>query len=504
MTFTNPIIPGFHPDPSICRVGSDYYLVTSTFEYFPGVPVFHSTDLVHWRRIGHCLTRKSQLNLDGLASSKGIYAPTIRHHDGTFYMTTTNVDGGGNFYVTARDPAGPWSEPVWLDREGFDPSLFFDDDGTAYYTRHAGVHDGCIAQSVLDVKAGKLVGDMREIWRGTGGIWPEGPHLYKIKGRYYLMIAEGGTEAGHSETVAVGDSPWGPFVPCPGNPILTHRTREGHAIQNLGHADIVETPAGFWGVCLGVRPVGGAFHHIGRETFLSPVTWTAEGWPFFNGKGTLELSLQAPDLTQKPWPEDPPRDDFDSGVLGLSWNHVRNPQGEDYSLTERPGCLRIHGSAVTMGDVGSPAFAGRRQTNHFCSVSARLSFDPREENEEAGIVLRSNEKNRYETALTRRGGKRIVLVRRTVKGASVEEAGPELPAARDVILSVEASPTGYRLFCQSAGGPRISLGSAETQSLSSEAAGGFTGVYVGMYATGNGKPCSVPADFDWFEYEGRE
>jgi xylan 1,4-beta-xylosidase len=390
-TYNNPILPGFHPDPSICRVGDEYYLVTSTFEYFPGVPVFQSHDLVHWRLIGHCLTRKSQLNLDGIRSSKGIYAPTIRHHDGIFYMVTTMVDGG-NFYVTAKDPAGPWSDPVWLDAEGIDPSLFFDDDGAVYYTRHAGQGDGVIVQSLLDVGTGKLAGEMREIWRGTGGIWPEGPHIYKINGKYYLMIAEGGTAAGHMETVARSGSPWGPFESFPGNPILTHRTREGHPIQYLGHADLVETQDGWWGVCLGVRPVGGAYHHIGRETFLSPVVWTGDGWPVFNGKGTLETAMPLPRLVQKAWPEEPPRDDFDAAMLGLSWNHVRNPNVRDYSLTERPGHLRLWGSEIGMGDVGSPAFVGRRQTDHFCHAAARLSFDPKSPNEEAGLALRYDEK----------------------------------------------------------------------------------------------------------------
>ncbi len=503
-TFSNPVLPGFHPDPSICRVGDDYYLVTSTFEYFPGVPVFHSRDLVHWRRIGYCLTRKSQLNLDGINSSKGIFAPTIRHSDGVFYMVTTLVDGGGNFYVTARDPAGPWSDPVWLDPNGIDPSLFFDDDGAVYYTRHEGMGDGCIVQSGLNVKTGKLEGGFRRIWKGTGDVWPEGPHLYRINGRYYLMIAEGGTGERHMVTAASSDSPWGPFTACPGNPILTHRTRPGHPIQNLGHADLVETPDGWWAVCLGVRTVGGAYHHIGRETFLSPVSWSADGWPVFNGKGTLELVMPAPKLAPKPWPEEPPRDDFDSPTLGHFWNYVRNPDAKNYSLTARPGSLRLLGSALGMGGLGSPAFVGRRQVNLFCSASARLSFDPQGENEEAGLVIRSDEKNRYEIAATRRAGKRAVFVRMTVKGASEEGPVSELPATRDIVLSVEASPTGYRLFYQIAGGLRNPLGTAETRPLSSEEAGGFTGVYIGMYATGNGRPSAAPADFDWFEYEGRE
>jgi xylan 1,4-beta-xylosidase len=185
-TFTNPVLSGFHADPSICRVGDDYYLVHSTFEFFPGVPIFHSQDLVHWRQIGHVLTRKSQLPLEKMRASGGIFAPTLRYHDGTFYLVTTNVWGTGNFYVTATDPAGPWSEPVPLDREGIDPSLFFDDDGKVYYIRHVGGGDGYIGQQVLNLATGKLDGEMKEIWGGTGGVWAEGPHMYKKDGRYYV------------------------------------------------------------------------------------------------------------------------------------------------------------------------------------------------------------------------------------------------------------------------------------------------------------------------------
>src|SRR5882724_8476694 len=189
-TFRNPILAGFYPDPSVCRVGDDYYLVTSSFEYFPGVPIFHSRDLVHWRPIGHCLTRASQLPLQNAKSSQGIFAPTLRYRDGTFYMVTTNISGGGIFYVTATDPSGPWSEPVWL-REAhgwMDPSLLFDDDGKVYYTRHDGGEHGGIVQAELEIETGKLLGEPRLIWKGTGGVWPEGPHLYKIGTYYYLLI----------------------------------------------------------------------------------------------------------------------------------------------------------------------------------------------------------------------------------------------------------------------------------------------------------------------------
>ena len=499
-TFNNPIISGFHPDPSICRVGDDYYTVHSSFEYFPGVPIFHSQDLVHWKQIGYCLTRKSQLKLDKMRPSGGIYAPTLRYHDGTFYVVTTLIDGGGNFYVTAKDPAGPWSEPIWLDRPGMDPSLFFDTDGKVYYTRHEGMGDGYIGQQTLNLKTGKLEGELKNIWRGTGGVWPEGPHLYKIKGRYYLMIAEGGTSYDHMVTVARSDSPWGPFESNPKNPILTHRNRHDHPIQALGHADLVETPEGWWAVFLGIRPQGGRFHHIGRETFLAPVSWSEDGWPVVNGNGTIEEMMPAPKLPAHPWPEETTRDEFDKAELGLQWNFLRNPYEKNFSFTERPGWLRLHGSAITMNKQDSPAFVGRRQTHLACKVATKLSFDPQHDNEEAGLVLRGNEQNHLEIGITLKDGKRQVFFRKTLNGKlnggiRYEEAGNGV-----IVLAVEASPLSYKFSFQSADGPAKSLGTADTANLSSEKVGGFTGVYVGMYATGNGQTSAVPADFDWFEY----
>ena len=220
MKFTNPVIPGFHPDPSVCRVGEDFFLVTSSFEYFPGVPLFHSRDLVHWRQIGHCLNRAAQLQLDEAWCSGGIFAPTLRHHRGRFYMITTNFCARCHTLVQAADPAGDWSDPVLLQIGGIDPSLFFDDDGRCYVS--ATGQDG-ILQAELDPATGNLLGEPRSIWAGTGGCYPEAPHTYKINGLYYLMISEGGTEYGHMETIARSASVWGPYAPCPHNPIQIGR-----------------------------------------------------------------------------------------------------------------------------------------------------------------------------------------------------------------------------------------------------------------------------------------
>jgi xylan 1,4-beta-xylosidase len=498
--YTNPIISGFYPDPSICRVGDDYYLVNSSFEFFPGVPVFHSRDLVHWQQIGYCLTRKSQLPLDKVRASGGIYAPTLRYHDGVFYMVTTNVDGGGNFYVTAKNPAGPWSEPVWLkDGGGIDPSLFFDDDGKVYYTRHEGMSDGYIAQQTINLKTGKLDGPLQNVWQGTGGIWPEGPHLYRINGKYYLLIAEGGTSYGHMVTIARSDKPFGPFESNPGNPILTHRNRKDHPIQALGHADLVETPDGWWTVCLGIRPQGGSIHHLGRETFLAPVTWK-DGWPMVNGNGTLEAELPAPKLKPHPFKELPAKDDFNGDKLALQWNFLRNPNDGDMSLTACPGYLRLNGSAISLNDQDSPAFVGRRQTDLSCSFSVKLSFVPTAPNEEAGIVVRGNEKNHYDLGLTLKDGKKKTFFRVFLNGKVIEPIHYIDVPDGDVTLSVKALPFTYEFFCQPTGGPAVNLGKTLTGDLSSEKVGGFTGVYFGLYATGNGQKNINPADFDYAQY----
>jgi len=503
--FTNPVLSGFYPDPSICKVGDDFYMVNSTFEYFPGVPVHHSKDLVHWKLIGYCLDRESQLPLKQMRASGGIYAPTIRYHDGLFYMITTNVNGGGNFYVTAENPAGPWSDPVWIDPEGIDPSLLFDDDGTVYYTRHVGGGDGYIGQCILNLETGQLEGEMKKIWSGTGGPWAEGPHLYKIDSTYYLMISENGTSYGHMVTVARSASPWGPFESNPDNPVLTHKDLDDNPIRAVGHADIVHTKDGWWMVCLAIRPQGGHFHHMGRETYLVPLEFDDNGWPVVNNNEPIEFSMPAPRLKEHPWEPVPARIDFNEGSLDLYWNYLRNPDSSNYSLNERSGFFRLKGSAVTLNDQDSPTFIGRRQTDLTCRVSTSLDFDPKSSNEEAGLVIRQNDRFHYEIGVTLREGKRCVFLRKMVDAQIVESVQyVEIPDG-PVTLSVYATPLAYEFMFRDSNEERAVLGTGITKDLSVERIGFdygmcFTGTYFGLYTTGNGIPCSVPADFDWYEY----
>jgi len=497
MPYTNPVIPGFYPDPSVCRVGADYYLVTSSFEYYPGVPVFYSQDLFNWRQIGYCLTRESQLPLHGAASSGGIFAPTIRHHQGRFYMVTTNITVGKHLLVHAASPEGPWSEPVWLDHGGIDPSLLFDDDGKVYFSSTG---PGGIWQSELDVERGTWTGEKRFLWAGTGGSYPEAPHLYRLDGTYYLMIAEGGTEYGHMETIARSSTPWGPFEPCPHNPILSHRSRSLE-IRCTGHGDLIQDHHGnWWMVFLGTRPVGyPPRYHLGRETFLAPVAWDEGGWPVVNGGQPVEAEMHVATLPPRPWDPAPARDDFDSHTLGLCWNFLRNPYPEDWSLSARPGYLRLKGSAVTLDQEDSPAFVGRRQQHLDFCASAGLDFGPQSAHEEAGLTVLMNHRHHYEVFVTRQGDERRVRVRRRI--GSLVGIVADVPApAGNLVLSISADSSAYAFAVEDGAGNRQQLAEGETCYLSTEVAGGFTGVYIGMYATGNGTRAGAAADFDWFQY----
>ncbi|WP_440117050.1 glycoside hydrolase family 43 protein [Paenibacillus sp. QZ-Y1] len=503
MNYTNPVIPGFYPDPSICRVDEDYYLVTSTFEYFPGVPIFHSRDLVHWRQIGHVLTSAEQLPLENAWSSGGIYAPTLRHYEGWFYMATTNVSGGGNFYVRSRKAEGPWSTPIYVAQDGIDPSLFFDEDGRIYFQSACNGDKGeGIYQCEIDILTGNKLTESQLIWKGTGGAAPEAPHLYKINGFYYLMIAEGGTEYGHMETIAQSADPYGPFDPCPYNPILSNRSMKT-SIHATGHADLVQIQDGsWWAVCLGFRPAAYPMrHHLGRETFLAPVTWTLDGWPIIGENGRLQPVMTGPQLPEVRWPAPEIRDHFDKPALGLDWISLRNPAPGSWSLNEHPSHLVLHGSSISLNDRGNPAFVGRRLSHFLCNMAALLDFEPIVDDEEAGLTVFMNEKYHYDLAIKRLDGQKKIIWRRTVGSLRTEQVldcdnGP-------VILNVHADREQFTFSIQQGSSEEQRIGSGETHLLSTEVAGGFTGVIVAMYGYAPSED-STPALFDWFDYEPQD
>lgn len=498
MKYKNPIIPGFYPDPSICRVGEDFYLVNSSFAYSPGVPIWHSKDLIHWQQIGHCLTRNNQLQLDESPMSGGIYAPTLRYHNGRFYMVTTNIDNGGHFYVWSDDPTGEWSDPIFVDQPGIDPSLFFDDDGKVYFTSTGDLHSNGIYQFEIDIETGQKLSDTRLVWEGTGGAFPEGPHIYKVNGYYYLMCAEGGTEYGHMVTIARSKTPYGPFESCPSNPILSHRSLRSF-IHATGHADLVEAQDGsWWAVFLGIRPVGGLppyRHHLGRETFLAPVHWTEDGWPIIGNNGMVELEMEAETLPTVEGEEEPEVDHFDGVQLGMKWNFIRNSQNVDWSLVKRKGWLTLSGSKVRLTDKGTPAFIGCRQQHFDCDISTRLEFDPLE-GDEAGLAVYMNEKYHYSIGLTKVDGSNKITCRRQVGSLTVETHSLSVKGSI-VDLRIKALPEKYLFFYKCQGQEWDLLGEAETHLISTEVAGGYTGVYVGMY---NYSPAGTNAYFDWFKY----
>jgi xylan 1,4-beta-xylosidase len=514
-TFHNPILPGFYPDPSICRVNEDYYLITSTFEYFPGIPVFHSKDLVHWNQIGHVLDRSSQLELDSIRPSGGVYAPTIRYNNGTFYVINTLVGKKGNFVVTAKNPAGPWSEPHWIENApGIDPSLFFDDDGKAYYTgniRLDSIPKDSKYRSIwlqeIDLTAMKLVGE-RTIILNEGALHgannAEAPHLYKVNGLYYLMIAEGGTGDNHAVTIFRSKNLRGPYEGNKKNPILTHRhLGSDYPIACTGHADIVETQAGeWWMVMLGVRPYGGFHYNLGRETFLASVVWQ-DGWPVVNpGYGRVLQESVAPNLPPWPIPSTPSCDNFDGTALGFSWNFIRTPRENFYSLADRPGFLRLRLRPEMLSKWENPSFVGRRQQHINFSAATAMEFVPKNENESAGLVLLQNSDFQFRIEVLRPA--KDNCVRLTKRHGGKEETLAEVPATnKRIYLKVEAIGQDYNFYVAFVAGDwKVLKEHVDGRTLSRTNAGGFVGTYIGLYASSNGAASKNVSDFDWFEYKG--
>ncbi|MFC2089996.1 glycoside hydrolase family 43 protein [Bacteroidota bacterium] len=493
ITYTNPVIPGFYSDPSICRVGDDYYLVTSTFEYFPGVPVFHSKDLVNWKQIGHCIHRVEQL-----PNGQNIFAATIRYHAGTFYMITTNVVNGGNFYVTATDPAGPWSDPVWVDIPGIDPDMFFDDDGKSY------VISSPFILYEIDLETGKLLTEGRKIWHGAGGRYAEGPHIYKKDGFYYLMAAEGGTEEAHSETIARSNTIWGPYTENPANPILAHANAAGQdkLIQGLGHADIIQAHDGSWWIVFhGYRKsVPYPVHHIlGRETCLAPVSWPKNGWPVVNGNGTASVNMTCETLPLKPFPEEQSRDEFNSDQLSLEWNFIQPPANKNAFFKLGNGSLHLTGLPTIIGDPGTPAFVGRRLQHMTFTATTQIEFDPVTDKEEAGLILLNN--GQHFDVLIKRSGKNKVLYVKLQFGSIVYTSEEITLKDGPVKLRISGNDGSF-IFSYTQDSDYVDIEKVDTRYLSTETVGWFTGVYVGLYATGNGKQSRTAASYDFFEYKG--
>ena len=486
----NPVIAGYHPDPSVCRVGSDYYLVNSSFQYFPGVPIYHSKDLVNWTLLGNVLDRESQLPLKGASSWLGIYAPTIRYHAGTYYMITTNVGNVGNFMVTARDPRGPWSEPIWLQQQGIDPSLWFE-DGKCYMVSNP---DNTIMLCQIDPKTGKQLTESKALWRGTGGRYPEGPHLYKQDGYYYLLISEGGTELAHRLTIARSRNIDGPYEANPANPLLTNCSMAGQGmqIQGTGHGDFVQAPDGsWWVVFLAYRNFGGSYHHLGRETCLAPVEWKAGEWPVINGHQPIDTLMQVTTLA----PQQPrafhARTLFDR-PLGPEWVYLQNPIAQHYQMIGGRLQLTAHGSLT---DNRQPTFVGRRQESANIVAETELSAEALDAGTEAGLTVYQIHDGHYDLALQKQPTGAVTVTAKyrakSLTGGTMVPCGPK----DQIRLRITSDGLEYCFLYAVGGGEFQELARYDCPMVSTEVVGGFTGVTIGMYADGKGS-----AAFNYFDY----
>lgn len=510
--FYNPILAGFYPDPSIAGANGDYYLVTSSFAYFPGIPIFHSKDLVNWTQVGHVLDRPSQLNLDSLGLSRGVFAPAIEYHDGIYYVLNTLVDAGGNFMVTATDPAGDWSDPIWLPEvEGIDPSIFFDDDGKIYILNNADPEGESLYQGhkaiwiqEYDASAQKIINKKMIIDGGVDisqqPIWIEAPHLVKINEEYILLAAEGGTGPEHSEVVFKSNSPWGPYVPYENNPILTQRHLDKarpFPVEYAGHADIVETQNGeWWAVFLGVRPYEWQYFNTGRETFLLPVEWI-DGWPvILQGDEPVPYKVKKPDLPQQPSAGIPINgnfvlfEDFDEPALDDYWIFIRTPREEWFNLNSNPGSVSIKSRPHPLSGRGQPSFIGRRQQHAYAEVSTAMQFEPKSVGDIAGLTAFQGEHFYYLIALglDESNQKTVFLEKRN--GQESNEASEiiasvpvQLPEGQNLYLKIEAKGKFYDFYYATEEGAwQLLMANADGTILSTEVAGGFVGTVFGLYA----------------------
>lgn len=512
--FYNPILPGWYSDPSICTNGEgDYFLVTSTFTYFPGVPIFHSKDLVNWKQIGHILDRPSQLvNMNGQNVSGGIFAPAISYnpHNKTYYMITTNV-GAGNFFVKTQDPFGEWSDPIMLPEvTGIDPSFFFDDNGDAYIINNDDAPDNkpeysghrTIRIQKFDIKNDKTVGP-RLILVNKGArpedkpIWIEGPHMYKINGKYFLMSAEGGTGGWHSEVIFRGDSPMGIFIPWKNNPILTQRhldSKRPNPVTCAGHADLVQTKEGdWWAVFLACRPIDNRFENLGRETFMIPVKWSEDGFPYMTqGEDLIPLVEKREGVkrdTTVTFGNFEICETFDGTTLDMAWMTLRGPASDLYSLTETPGYLTLKCTDVSASEKKTPAFVCRRMQHHKFECTTRMLFDPSDDTEAAGLLLFKDENHQYFLAVRKTDTGKSVFLEQIGKLETKILASQVINQDTKVIdLKVVSEGTHYDFFYSVKNENWNSLCShIDAGYLSTATAGGFTGSVIGLYALSQAK-----------------
>lgn len=479
MKYCNPVLKGFYPDPSVCCVDGVYYMVCSSFQYFPAIPLFESDDLVNWRQIGHVLTRPTQIALADVPSSGGVFAATIRHHDGRFYVTTTNNTTQQNFYVWTDDIRTAWSDPITVEQDGIDPSFFFE-DGKTYFMSTGRDDFGVsgIIQSQIDLQTGKKLTPSRCVWKGTGGRYVEGPHLYRFGEYYYLLASEGGTEYGHMLTLCRAKSPWGPFENCPHNPILTNRNKAPYPIQGIGHGELLRGPDGAWYVpSLGFRQIDVwmPYHHLGREVFLTPARMTDDGW-FICADGTTdesyEVTLDTVQREKRLWT-------FENTKWDTDWCFLRHPQTENYRLSAQKAILR--GTPLTLDDAKNPTMVAIRQRDLTGRVHCRVESD----GGEGGLTVYMCEQSHYDIGIRRAECGWEAFLRLHIGDISHIQKTVAIEGA-SAVLTIEFDAQRYR-FGVVDGARKTVLGTAQSRFLSSEVMTGFTGVVIGLYATGDGQ-----------------
>jgi xylan 1,4-beta-xylosidase len=526
-TLVNPILTGFYPDPSVVKVGSDYYLVNSTFSYFPGIPVFHSRDLKNWKQIGNVIDRATQMNFMGEKLTRGLFAPAISYHNGTYYVTCTDIDHDGNFIVTAKNPAGPWSNPVRVPQvRGIDPSLYFDDDNKAYIIynsdapNHKPLYPGhrTIRMYEMDPVTLKVIGEEKQLVNGgvdlsKKPVWIEAPHILKRNGWYYLYAAEGGTSVNHTEVVFRSKSVWGPYVAYENNPILTQMglpEDRPDPITSAGHAQFVEGPDGkTYAIFLAVRPYESDYYNTGRETFIAPVEWKND-WPIINpASKEIKYEYQVNYKEEKLKDALPQAGNFEytltfEKTLDPALLFMRTIDSSSFSLSRQNG-LTMKLKAETVMELGNPSFIGKRQQHLYCTAETEMDFTPKSESEKAGLTILQDERHFYFISKSLDQGKPVIqLFKASSDGKTMEMITQKqiTEAGKSVKLRIVAEGEFYSFYFSNGPSWQLMQDKLDAKYLSTKTAGGFIGSLFGMYATSSGQPTSNVASFKYLKYKG--
>ena len=528
VTLNNPILTGFYPDPSIVKVGADYYSVHSTFSYFPGLPIMHSRDLKNWKQIGNVISRPSQMDFIGERMSRGLFAPAITYYKGVYYVTCTDIDHDGNFVVTATNPAGPYSNPVKLPQvRGIDPSIYFDEaTDKAYVVYNSDAPDNkplypghrTVQMYEFDYKNLKTIGEKKQLINGGVDIskkpvWIEGPHILKRNDWYILYCAEGGTSVNHSQVALRSKDIWGPYVPFEGNPVLTQRglpADRPNPITSAGHAQFIEGPDGNWySIFLAVRPYEGDYYNTGREMFIAPLTWVND-WPMIeHGEKAIEYKYATNIKEVKQKGALPQNGNFaytmtfDKG-LDLSLMHLRTVDSSSFKTSKNGLTLKL--KPETISELGNPSFVAKRQQHMYSVAETELNFTPKTEKEKAGLVIYQDESHFYFLAKSIKDGKTQVELYKSVHRKKDVELINTLPVGNGKLSLKITSKADKVDFEISENGKtyKIVAENLDGKHLSTKVSGGFIGNVYAMYATSNGEKSDNSATFKFLKYSGND